>query len=73
MVESVSSETPKEPVPAESADTTTSSSHDTTDLVVSSSHDTADLSTPDSANQSSKSKQFINTQSLNYGFLQMNH
>ncbi len=65
MVESASSEMPKEPVPAESADTTTSSSHETADLVV--------PPTPDSANQSSKSKQLIYTQSLNYGFLQMNH
>lgn len=47
-MESASSETPKEPIPAESADTTTSSSHD----------DTADLvvpPTPDSATQSKDS------------------
>ncbi|XP_016084775.1 coiled-coil domain-containing protein 9-like isoform X2 [Sinocyclocheilus grahami] len=47
VVESASCETPKEPVPAESADTTTSSSHDTADPVL--------PPTPDSANQSKES------------------
>ncbi|XP_052431895.1 coiled-coil domain-containing protein 9 isoform X1 [Carassius gibelio] len=47
VVVSASCETPKEPVAAESADTTTSSSHDTADPVV--------APTPDSANLSKES------------------